>query len=136
MHSRWTVSGRNGSFSVVIKKNPFNQQQASYFSYLRRYKDSEATEGRVRFDDFLRHEHRLVENEFFMAGLRAEGKTRGGAMPSLIKQQRDLRALLLIEEEEVTPAEKFVGLVKHTKAEMQGPTGARVRDDDAGMIGL
>ncbi len=89
-------------------------------------------EGRVRFDDFLRHEHRLVENEFFMAGLRAEGKTRGGAMPSLIKQQRDLRALLLIEEEESisTPAEKFVEHVKRAKAEMQGPTGARVRDDD------
>ncbi|KKM02548.1 hypothetical protein LCGC14_1783290 [marine sediment metagenome] len=130
MHSRRTASGRSGSFSVVIKKNPFNQQQASYFSYLRRYKDSEAMEGRVRFDDFLRHEHRLVENEFFIAGLRAEGKTRGGAMPSLIKQQRDLRALLLIEEEEVTPAEKFIGRVKRAKAEMQGPTGARVRDDD------
>ena len=101
---------------MVVKKNPFNQQQASYFAYLRRYKDSEAMEGRVRFDDFLRHEQRIVENEFFMAGLRDQGKTRGGAMPGLIKRQRDLRALLLIEEEEATasPAKK--------KEEMQGPT--------------
>lgn len=56
-------------------------------------------EGRVRFDDFLRHEQRIVENEFFMAGLRDQGKTRGGAMPGLIKKQRDLRAVLLINEE-------------------------------------
>lgn len=105
---------------MVIKKNPFNQQQASYFAYLRRYKDSEAMEGRVRFDDFLRHEHRLIENEFFMAGLKAEGKTRGGALPKLIKQQKDLRALLLIEEE-VTPTEKVV----RAKAEVQGPTGVK-----------
>ncbi|KKL94149.1 hypothetical protein LCGC14_1867520, partial [marine sediment metagenome] len=60
---------------MVVRKNPFNQQQASYFTYLRRYKDSGAMEGRVRFDDFLRHEQRIVENEFFMAGLRDQGKT-------------------------------------------------------------
>ena len=102
---------------MVVKKNPFNQQQASYFAYLRRYKDSNMLEGRVRFDDFLRHEHRLVENEFFMAGLLAEGKTRGGAMPGLIKQQRDLRILLLIEEE----AEKTPAVQKTT-------------DDDDGML--
>ncbi|KKK75676.1 hypothetical protein LCGC14_2871330 [marine sediment metagenome] len=116
---------------MVVKKNPFNQQQASYFAYLRRYKDSEAMEGRVRFDDFLRHEHRLVENEFFIAGLRAEGKTRGGAMPSLIKQQRDLRAMLLIEEEEETAGS---GNVTETRVAVQGPTGARVKDDDDGMV--
>ena len=122
---------------MVIKKHPFNQPQASYFSYLRRYKDSEALEGRVRFDDFLRHEHRLVENEFFIAGLRAEGKTRGGAMPSLIKQQKDLRALLLIEEEESTstPDEKFAEHIKRAKAEMQGPTGVKPLTDED-MIGL
>ena len=122
---------------MVIKKNPFNQQQASYFSYLRRYKDSGVLEGRVRFDDFLRHEHRLVENEFFIAGLMAEGKTRGGALPGLIKQQRDLRALLLIEEEESTstPAEKFVERVKSAKAEMQGPTGVKPLTDEE-IIGL
>ena len=93
-------------------------------------------EGRVRFDDFLRHEQRIVENEFFMAGLRDQGKTRGGAMPGLIKKQRDLRALLIIEEESTpTPAEKFVERVNRAKAEMQGPTGVKPLTDEE-MIGL
>ena len=114
---------------MVVKKNPFNQQQASYFAYLRRYKDSAAMEGRVRFDDFLRHEQRIVENEFFMSGLRDQGKTRGGAMPGLIKRQRDLRALLLIEEDK-SPAKTFGEQIKRIKEEWQGPTGARVQDDE------
>ncbi len=90
---------------VVLREHPFNQQQASYYDYLRRYKDSGAVEGRVRFDDFLRYERLLAENEFFMAGLRDQGKTRGGSMPRLIKQQRDMRGALLIEEEKVNEPE-------------------------------
>ena len=54
-------------------------------------------------------------------------------MPSLIKQQRDLRAMLLIEEEEtaddVTAAS---GYVTETRVDVQGPTGARAKDDDDG----
>ncbi|KKM25382.1 hypothetical protein LCGC14_1595620 [marine sediment metagenome] len=115
---------------MVTRKHPFNQRQASYFSYLRRYKDSEAMEGRVRFDDFIRHEQRIVENEFFMAGLRDQGKTRGGALPGLIKKQKDLRALLLIEEDDKPPARTFGEHVKLAKEEWQGPTGARVQDDE------
>lgn len=137
---------------MVVKKNPFNQQQASYHEYLRRWKATgEGLENScckahrgvetapfVHFEDFLRHEYRLMENELFISGLKAKGKTRGGALPGLIKQQKDLRALLLIEEEESTPtpAEKFVERVKRAKAEMQGPTGARVRDDDDNMVAV
>ncbi len=134
---------------MVIKKQPFNQKQASYHEYLRRWKATgEGLENScckahrgvetapfVHFVDFLRHESRLMENEFFMAGLKAEGKTRGGAMPSLIKQQRDLRALLLIEEEEPAPTETSGESVKRLRAEKQGPTGARIRDDD-GIVEL
>lgn len=128
---------------MVVREHPFNQQQASYYAYLRRYKVSGNMEGRVRFDDFLRHEQALVENEFFMAGLREQGKARGGAMPSLIKQQRDLRALLLIEEEESRgeKVEKFVDrLTKKTTtaggttADVQGPTGAKPKDAGDGMV--
>ena len=103
MHACGTTNYRGGAVSmVVLREHPFNQQQASYYDYLRRYKDSGAVDGRVRFDDFLRYERLLAENEFFMAGLRDQGKTRGGSMPKLIKQQRDMRAALLIEEEEKT----------------------------------
>lgn len=86
---------------MVIAAQPFNQQQASYLDYLRRYKKSGNMEGRVRFDDFLRFETLLMENEFFIAGLREQGKTRGGALPRLIKQQEDVRTALLMKEEEV-----------------------------------
>lgn len=106
---------------MVVRKHPFDQQQASYYAYLRRWKASERMEGRVRFDDFLRYEQTLVENEFFMAGLRDKGTTRGGAMPRLIKQQKDLRVLMLIEEED-----------RHT-TDVQGPTGKKPKDDD-GMV--
>jgi hypothetical protein len=112
---------------VVLRQHPFNQQQASYLAYLRRYKASEALEGRVRFDDFLRYEQRLAENEFFMAGLRGQGKMRGGAMPRLIKQQKDLRATLLIVEEETTKEVTSASSsnVTEVKTDMQGPTGVR-----------
>ena len=120
---------------MVTRKHPFNQRQASYFSYLRRYKDSEAMEGRVRFDDFIRHEQRIVENEFFMAGLRDQGKARGGALPGLIKKQKDLRALLLIEEEEDRPPAKTFGeQVTRIKEEWQGPTGAKEVNGDDEMM--
>ncbi len=102
MYTFGPASYGGGIVGMVIKKRPFNQQQASYYDYLRRYKASGLLEGRVRFDDFLRFERRLVENEFFLAGLIQQGKTRGGAYPGLIKQQRDLRASLLIEEEKTT----------------------------------
>ena len=99
MHALRATRCRGGITRLVIKKQPFNQQQASYYDYLRRYKASELLEGRVHFDDFLRFEMRLLENEFFLAGLVQQGKTRGGAYPGLVKQQRDLRASLLIKEE-------------------------------------
>ena len=150
MYALWSIGSRSGSSGMVIKKHPFNQKQASYHEYLRRWKatgegleDSCCKAHRgvetapfIHFEDFLRHENRLMENEFFMDGLRAEGKTRGGALPGLVKQQRDLRALLLIEEEASTSAEKFSEHVKRAKAEKQGPTGVRVTDDDDGMVAI
>ena len=133
---------------MVVRKQLLNQQQASYHEYLRRWKATgeglphsccKAHRGVerapfVHFDDFLRHEHRLIENEFFMAGLRQQGKTRGGAMPSLIKQQRDLRAILLIEEEAAAEEITAGGNVTETRVDMQGPTGTQAKNDDDGMV--
>ena len=131
---------------MVVRKHPFDQQQASYYAYLRRWKATgEGLENAccvahrgvestpfVHFVDFLRHSQRLMENELFMDGLRKQGTQRGGAMPRLIKQQRDLRALLLIEEEEKTPAETFAERIDRLK---QGPTGAKSDEkDDDGMV--
>ena len=132
---------------MVVRKQLLNQQQASYHEYLRRWKATgeglpnsccKAHRGVecapfVHFDDFLRHEHRLVENEFFMAGLRQQGKARGGAMPRLVKQQRDLRAMLLIEENDKEVAAAS-GDIAETEVDMQEPTGVRATDDNDGMV--
>ena len=82
-----------------------------------------------------------MENELFMDGLRKQGTQRGGAMPRLIKQQRDLRALLLIEEEEATKEPTSAGVAPafrsqpKPKADAQGPTGAKQsKKDDDGMV--
>ena len=89
---------------MVIKAQPFDQTTASYFDYLRRYKASGNLTGRVRFDDFIRYEKLLAENEFFISALHAQGKTRGGALPRLVRQMKDAQTALLIKEEGETTA--------------------------------
>ena len=98
----------------MVKKNPFTKEQAAYMDYIKRWKATgEGTEPpcaswctvhkgveptvRVRFPAFREHLRKLVETEFYITGLRGEGKTRGGTYPKLVREQRSLQALLLIK---------------------------------------
>lgn len=96
----------------MVAKNPFTKEQGAYLAYIQRWKATgeglphsccsvhrgvEPTP-RIRFVDFDAPLRRLSEVEFYLIALRREGKTRGGVYPKLVKEARDLRVLLLIEE--------------------------------------
>lgn len=96
----------------MVKKNPFTKEQGAYLDYIQRWKATgeglpipcclvhkgvEPTP-RIRFPVFCDHLRRLGETELYIVGLRNEGKTRGGQYPKLVKEQRDLQALLLIKK--------------------------------------
>ncbi len=100
----------------MVKKNPFTKEQGAYFDYIQRWKATgEGTEtscapwcrvhkgveptARIRFDVFCNKLRKLSETEFYIVGLRNEGKTRGGHYPKLVREQRGIQALLLIERD-------------------------------------
>lgn len=103
----------------MVGKNPFTREQGAYFDYIQRWlatgpelphpccpahRGEEPTQ-RIHFPAFCDYLRKLGETEFYLVGLRGEGKTRGGHYPKLVKEQRELQALLLInrgEEEEMT----------------------------------
>ncbi len=98
----------------MVGKSPFTKEQGAYFYYIQRWKATgeglpvpccTAHKGveptsRIRFVDFGEPLRKLAEVEFYLIALKNEGKTRGGSYPKLVKEQRDLRALLLIESGE------------------------------------
>lgn len=82
----------------MVKRQPFNTEQGAYLDYLRRWKkeyDEEPT--RVHFTDFVKAMRRLAEVSFYLIALKNDNKTRGGQYPKLVKERRELCALLLIE---------------------------------------
>lgn len=98
----------------MVKKNPFTKEQGAYLAYIQRWKATgeglpnaccsvhagvEPTK-RIRFVDFCEPLRKLAEVEFYLIALKNDGKTRGGHYPNLVKEARDLRVLLLIEEDE------------------------------------
>ena len=98
----------------MVGKNPFTKEQGAYLDYIQRWKATgeglpvpcclahkgvEPTQ-RIRFPIFCDYLRKLGETEFYIVGLRNEGKTRGGHYPKLIKEQRELQALLLINRGE------------------------------------
>lgn len=97
----------------MVAKNPFTKEQGAYLAYIQRWKATgeglqhpccpvhagvEPTT-RIRFEDFGDPLRRLSEVEFYLIALKNEGKTRGGVYPKLVKEARDLRTMLLIEED-------------------------------------